>query len=57
MLRRTQVVDGPPGPPAAENRGPQIRPKKKAKKLAKKTHLNIRKEFPETWLWTEEVVK
>ena len=27
------------------------------RKEAKKKSVNVRKEFPETWLWTEEMVK
>ena len=33
------------------------RPKKKNKQEVKKKPLDVRKEFPETWLWTEEIIK
>ena len=39
------------GPPA----GGSISPKNKQQ--TKRKTVNVRKEFPETWLWTEEMVK
>lgn len=50
-------------PLSAKGRGlSQIRPKivspkEKAKQEIKKKPLNVRKEFPETWLWTEKIIK
>ena len=31
--------------------------KKKKKQLTKQNTVKVRKEFPETWLWTEDMVK
>ena len=56
VSRRVQVDSAPDflsssGPPA----GGSISPKNKQQ--TKRKTVNVRKEFPETWLWTEEMVK
>ena len=47
---------GGQGPPGQYSRVLTTSAEKKPKQ-AKKKPLNVRKEFPETWLWTEEMVK
>jgi len=37
-------------------RGPSLQ-KKKKQQLTKQNTVKVRKEFPETWLWTEDMVK
>ena len=39
----------------AEIGGPSFQ--KKKKQLTKQNTVKVRKEFPETWLWTEDMVK
>lgn len=45
--------EGPLGPPSPDGRPTEG----KKNKDPKKKPLYIRKEFPETWLWTEQMVK
>jgi len=43
--------------PVPDGRGRVTAAEKKPSKQPKKKPLNVRKDFPETWLWTEEMVK
>ena len=36
---------------------PSLQKKKKKKQLTKQNTVKVREEFPETWLWTEDMVK
>ena len=46
------------GPPARSgDGGGGASGKQKKKQKTKRKPVNVRKEFPETWLWTEEMVK
>ncbi|XP_078348546.1 C3 and PZP-like alpha-2-macroglobulin domain-containing protein 8 isoform X2 [Oculina patagonica] len=50
-----ESIDGPAGPPSPDGR--TTNPKNANQRgEPKKKPLYVRKEFPETWLWTEEVV-
>lgn len=59
---RFSLGSGGSGPgPVAESAAPEntrtdINPKTKSQEPSKKS-VYVRKEFPETWLWTEEMVK
>ena len=62
---RTAVGEDSDGPTFAEmtapfelaaTGGPSFQ-KKTKKQLTKQNTVKIRKEFPETWLWTEDMVK
>ena len=62
---RTAVGEDSDGPTFAEigaltkvaaTGGPSFQ-KKTNKQLTKQNTVKIRKEFPETWLWTEDMVK
>ena len=48
-----QDIYGPTFAPMSES--PSLQ--KKKKQLFKQNTVKVRKEFPETWLWTEDMVK
>lgn len=51
-----ESIDGPAGPPSPDGRTTN-RKTENQREEPKKKPLYVRKEFPETWLWTEEMVK
>ena len=46
------------GPAPTSSGGPPLANKKRGREQdGERKPVNVRKEFPETWLWTEEMVK